>query len=185
MRRGSPWRDKAQESKGTRGRANTPRVGRGSAGGIEALEANARASGFAARRRVRGRPWSAAWRRREAVPGRGSGRNVTRAAGVERRNGSPVGSKALKSEPQGRYRDEISPDGARRRKPSGGCETLKTERSRVRQARRDARSRGRGVADSASSKRRRGGKLRKAPCSSSAACESYAALRGGQLVVKP
>jgi hypothetical protein len=56
-----------------------------------------------------------------------------------------IGRKALRSEPQGRQRDETSPRGAWRSKPSGGCETLEAERSRARQARRRASDRASGL----------------------------------------
>jgi hypothetical protein len=39
------------------------------------------------------------------------------------------------SQPHERFRDETSPEGSGRGKPSGGYETLKTERNRVRQTR--------------------------------------------------
>lgn len=55
--------------------------------------------------------------------------NVRRASGAERCHGSAVESKALKGKPQGRYRDETSPEGAWRSKPSRGRETLEAERT--------------------------------------------------------
>jgi hypothetical protein len=125
---GSPWRGEAQESSGPAREANP--LGAGSRLGRwdEGPEGERpERPGPGARLRPCGWPWSAASAAGARTGSEGPCVNVRRAAGVERRHGSPAGIEALKSEPQGRHRDETSPEGARRSKPSGGCETLETD----------------------------------------------------------
>jgi len=60
--------------------------------------------------------------------------------GLDERYRLTRGRKPLKREPWTRQRDETSPQGARRRKPSRVCETPGTERRRAWDARRDVDS---------------------------------------------
>jgi hypothetical protein len=53
--------------------------------------------------------------------------NVTEGTGLERDRKALRGGKALEGKAHERYRHETRPDGPGRSKPSGGCETLKTE----------------------------------------------------------
>jgi len=55
------------------------------------------------------------------------GRNGKRAAASREAQRFPGKSKALKTEPHERYRDETSPEGIAGCKPSRACETLRTE----------------------------------------------------------